>query len=73
VWQWVRDLNRRGHTIIYTTHQMVEAEELCDRVAILHQGRIVALDTPRQLKADHGGGSLEDTFIALTGESLDGR
>jgi ABC-2 type transport system ATP-binding protein len=47
----VRDLNRQGHTVIYTTHQMAEAEELCDRVAIIDQGEIIALGTVDELKA----------------------
>jgi ABC-2 type transport system ATP-binding protein len=47
----VRDLNDAGHTVIYTTHQMTEAEELCDRVAIIDQGHIIALGTVDGLKA----------------------
>ncbi len=47
----VRDLNGQGHTVVYTTHQMAEAEELCDRVAIIDQGKIIALDTVDALKA----------------------
>ena len=47
----VRDLNRQGHTVIYTTHQMAEAEELCDRVAIIDHGGIIALGTVNELKA----------------------
>jgi len=47
----VRDLNRQGHTVIYTTHQMVEAEELCKRVAIIDRGEIIALGTVDELKA----------------------
>jgi len=47
----VRDLNRRGHTVIYTTHQMAEAEELCDRVAIIDRGQVIALGTVDELKA----------------------
>lgn len=47
----VRDLNRRGHTVIYTTHQMAEAEELCDRLAIIDRGEIIALGTVDELKA----------------------
>jgi ABC-2 type transport system ATP-binding protein len=47
----VRDLNRRGHTVIYTTHQMAEAEELCDRVAIIDHGQVITLGTVKELKA----------------------
>ncbi len=46
----VKQLNKDGHTIVYTTHQMHEAEELCDRVAIIDKGEIIALGTPTELK-----------------------
>jgi ABC-2 type transport system ATP-binding protein len=68
----VSDLAKDGVTIFLTTHYMEEADQLSDRVAILDQGKIVALDTPEQLKAQHGGDgtTLEDVFIALTGKDL---
>jgi ABC-2 type transport system ATP-binding protein len=47
----VKQLHQQGHTIIYTTHQMAEAEELCDRVAIIDRGQIIALGTVDELKA----------------------
>ncbi len=50
----VRDLSNRGTTIFLTTHYMEEADELCDRVAFLSQGKIVALDAPRELKLRYG-------------------
>ncbi len=46
----VRDMNREGLTVFLTTHNMAEAEEVCDRVAIINKGRIVAIDTPDQLR-----------------------
>jgi ABC-2 type transport system ATP-binding protein len=49
IWELVRDVRLRGKTVILTTHFMEEAERLCDRVAILDHGRIVALDTPAAL------------------------
>ena len=68
----VSDLAQEGVTIFLTTHYMEEADRLCGRVAIVDQGQIVALDTPAQLKAQHGGpdASLEDVFITLTGKDL---
>jgi len=48
--QIVRDLNRDGLTVFLTTHNMAEAEEMCDRVAIINEGRIAAIDTPDQLR-----------------------
>jgi ABC-2 type transport system ATP-binding protein len=69
----VADLARRGVTIFLTTHYMEEADQLCGRVAIVDQGRIVALDAPQRLKAEHGSGertTLEDVFVKLTGNYL---
>jgi ABC-2 type transport system ATP-binding protein len=56
IFEHVECLRNEGMTILYTTHYMEEAERLCDRVAIVDEGRIVALDTPRRLIADLGGG-----------------
>jgi ABC-2 type transport system ATP-binding protein len=73
---FVREL-REVHdaTIVLTTHDMYEAEALCDRIAILDDGRIVALDTPAGLKKlipRHNGNepTLEDVFMTLTGKEL---
>ena len=55
LWDLVEDLKRAGRTIILTTHYMDEAERLCDRVAIMDHGRIIALGTPAQLIASVGG------------------
>jgi len=52
--QMVTDLGRAGTTVFLTTHYMEEADQLCQRVAFLNEGRIVALDTPRHLKIAHG-------------------
>ncbi|MGE5585171.1 MAG: ABC transporter ATP-binding protein [Bacillota bacterium] len=63
-------------TVILTTHDMQEADRLCDRVAIIDQGRFVALDTPTHLKVGLGrngdgeAATLEDVFFALTGKAL---
>jgi ABC-2 type transport system ATP-binding protein len=68
----ITDLAQEGVTIFLTTHYMEEADQLSDRIAILEQGKIVALDTPKQLKSKHGGPNttLEDVFITLTGKDL---
>ena len=55
LWDLVDDLKRAGRTIILTTHYMDEAERLCDRVAIMDHGKIIALGTPQQLIATIGG------------------
>jgi ABC-2 type transport system ATP-binding protein len=55
LWHFVRRLNRDGHTIVLTTHYLEEAEALCGRIAMLKQGRIVALDTTQNLLRLHSG------------------
>lgn len=63
LWQFIRRLNREGQTIILTTHYLEEAESLCGRIALMKQGRVLALDTTANLMAEHPGASLEDVFI----------
>jgi ABC-2 type transport system ATP-binding protein len=57
-WQLVRDLRERGTTILLTTHAMDEAEQLCDRVAIISAGRLAAIGSPTELTAGSGDGEL---------------
>lgn len=69
----VRDQD--GTTVVLTTHDMVEAETLCDRVAIMDLGKIAALDTPEALRSlvtpqNAGAPTLEDVFLELTGKKL---
>jgi len=68
----VQNLKTEGVTVFLTTHYMEEADRLCDRVAILHNGRIAALDKPNHLKHNIGqeNATLEDVFLALTGHQL---
>ena len=78
LWSLVRELNQGGMTIVLTTHNMEEAEILCQRIAIMDHGRVVAEDTPRNLILKHAPeppeaplhGSLEDVFLVLTGHGL---
>ena len=63
LWQFVRRLNNEGHTIILTTHYLEEAEALCNRIALMKQGQLLALDTTANLMAAHPGGTLEDVFV----------
>lgn len=73
IYETIEGLREKGMTILYTTHYMEEADRLCDRVAIMDGGVIVALDTPYHLKAEIGlpdQVSLEDVFLKLTGRSL---
>jgi ABC-2 type transport system ATP-binding protein len=59
LWRFIRRLNQDGHTIVLTTHYLEEAETLCGRIAMLKQGRIVALDTKQNLLRLHSGCYLE--------------
>lgn len=81
LWDLIKDIRNQGTTVIITTHYMDEAEQLCDRIAILDQGKIIKLDSPenmiddlvstgferpKQVKA----ANLEDVFIHLTGREM---
>jgi ABC-2 type transport system ATP-binding protein len=81
LWDLIRETRDKGVTVLLTTHYMEEAELLCDRVAIMDNGKIIALDTPKNLvqqllkrgfkKAQHvEQANLEDVFIDLTGKEL---
>jgi ABC-2 type transport system ATP-binding protein len=69
----IEGLRDKGMTILYTTHYMEEANRLCDRIAIMDVGKLIALDTPLALRSQIGPPehvSLEDVFLKLTGRSL---
>lgn len=70
IWKLARKFNKEGKTLIFTTHYMDEADNLCDRVAIMNLGKLVALDTPENLKKISNSTSLEEVFINLTGEEI---
>lgn len=73
VWDELRELiARRGTTLVLTTHDMEEADELCDEVAIMAHGQVVASDAPETLKASVGrAATMEDVFISYTGEAAE--
>jgi ABC-2 type transport system ATP-binding protein len=70
VWDFIKELKKKKRTVILTTQYMEEAEELCDRVAIIDHGKLIALGTPKQLQDKHGAKNLEDVFIQLTGRRI---
>jgi ABC-2 type transport system ATP-binding protein len=81
LWEEIRKIHKEGRTIILTTHYMQEAEELCDRVAIMDQGKIIKIGPPRDLvdeliatgfqkKQEVKKANLEDVFLQLTGRGL---
>jgi ABC-2 type transport system ATP-binding protein len=81
LWELIRDIRKKGTTVILTTHYLDEAEYLCDRVAIVDSGNIVAMNTPDKLidelvatgferPKEVKKANLEDVFIHLTGRTL---
>lgn len=72
VWQRIRELRDEfGTTILMTTHDMDEADHLCEWLAFMHQGNLVAQGTPAALKREQGeSATLDDVFIQLTGASI---
>ncbi len=72
IWEDIEDLRRRyGMTIFITTHDMAEADAHCDRVAVMHLGKIAAIGTPAELKAQVGStATLDDVFAEFTGSQI---
>jgi ABC-2 type transport system ATP-binding protein len=68
LWQVIGDLRTRGRTVLLTTHYMDEAERLCDRVAIIDQGKIIAIGSPRELIARLGGDHIVEFALEANGE-----
>ncbi|HET7464729.1 MAG TPA: ABC transporter ATP-binding protein, partial [Longimicrobium sp.] len=69
LWALLRELHAQGRTIVMTTHYMEEADQLCDRIAIIDRGRLLALDTPAGLRAQAPGGTLVE--LALDGDAAE--
>ena len=81
LWELIKSIRAKGTTVIITTHYMDEAEQLCDRIAILDEGKIIALASPDKLIDDLvatgferpkqvKSANLEDVFIQLTGKEI---
>jgi len=70
LWEFIKRLNREGHTIILTTHYLEEAEELCSRVALMKQGEVIALDSTKNLLASIPGKNLKLKLSAAVPQSL---
>ena len=79
LWDLIRTIRDQGTTVVITTHYMDEAEELCDRVAIVEKGKLIAIDAPEKLidklvdsgferKKEVKKANLEDVFLSLTGQ-----
>lgn len=82
LWDRIEAIRAKGHAVLLTTHSMEEAEAVCDRIAIIDHGQVIAIDTPEALIAAHrhdpdvisvsrkGKITLEDVFIGLTGRAV---
>ncbi|MDB5002541.1 MAG: ybhF 1 [Mucilaginibacter sp.] len=82
LWERIEAIKAKGHAVLLTTHSMEEAEAVCDRIAIIDHGRVIAIDTPQALVDKHrddpeviavsrrGKITLEDVFIGLTGTAV---
>ena len=65
---YLLQLNKNGTTLVYTSHQLNEAEDLCQQVALIDGGKIIAQDSMQQLLATHKQDNLEQLFLNLTGK-----
>jgi ABC-2 type transport system ATP-binding protein len=82
LWERIESMRERGHAVLLTTHSMEEAEAVCDRIAIIDHGRVIAIETPEAMIEKHRGDTeviaasrkgkitLEDVFIGLTGKAV---
>jgi ABC-2 type transport system ATP-binding protein len=82
LWGRMESMREKGHSVLLTTHSMEEAEAVCDRIAIIDHGRLIAIDSPQSLMDSNksnpeviaasrrGKITLEDVFIGLTGKAI---
>jgi ABC-2 type transport system ATP-binding protein len=67
LWRYIRRLHGAGTTILLTTHYLEEAEALCEDIALIRGGRMIARDTAEGLRAEYGGDSLADVYVRAMG------
>src|SRR5687768_14243122 len=70
LWRYIRRLHQEGTSILLTTHYLEEAEALCEDIALIGAGRIIARDTPAGLKERFGASSLEEVYLQTVSTSL---
>ncbi len=70
LWRYIRKLHEQGTTILLTTHYLEEAESLCEDIALISKGQIIARDTPDGLKRRFGADSLEEVYLQTVSTSL---
>ncbi len=66
--EFMKKERKAGKSVLYSTHYMEEAEFLCDRIIMVHKGRVIAKGTPDELKKETRTGNLRDTFLSLISE-----
>jgi ABC-2 type transport system ATP-binding protein len=71
LWEYIRELNHGGLTILLTTHYLEEAEALCEEIALINGGRIVAQDTSVGLKEGFGAENIEEVYLKVVGRDAD--
>jgi len=71
LWEYIRELNHGGLTILLTTHYLEEAEELCEEIALINDGRIAAQDTSAGLKELYGARNIEEVYLRVVGYGAD--
>ena len=67
LWHYVQRINQEGTTILLTTHYLEEAEQLCDKIAFINEGRIIAQGSSAELARSYGVDNLEDAYLSLVG------
>lgn len=67
LWQYIKEINKQGTTILLTTHYIEEAEQLCDHLALINKGKIVKTGTPKELMNHYSKKTLEDVYLELIG------
>jgi ABC-2 type transport system ATP-binding protein len=67
LWHYVQRINQEGTTILLTTHYLEEADQLCDKIAFINEGQIIAQGSSAELAAKYGVANLEDAYLALVG------
>jgi ABC-2 type transport system ATP-binding protein len=69
LWRYIRRLHDQGTTILLTTHYLEEAEALCEEIALIRRGRLIARDTSEGLRETYGAGSLSDVYVKAMGSA----
>ncbi len=73
LWKYMKKINKAGTTILLTTHYIEEAEQLCDKIALINHGKVIRTGTTKDLKKYYGQKSLEDVYLKVVGRGELGR